>query len=166
MTRFVAAFGNLQLMRLGLWAAILLASSISSSLTAQAGSFDQARRLMDLMNVPATVEAILVDAVQEARDDLVRRGLPRATVNRVTNAMRHEMGTSMPSLIDEVAMIYADEFTDEELTDLIAFYESPTGRKFAQSRQEIARKQTRAMEGWLKSVADRTKAKLSSAAVS
>ncbi len=35
-----------------------------------------------------------------------------------------------PQLVDSIAVVYARNFTERELNDLVAFYHSPTGRRF------------------------------------
>jgi hypothetical protein len=42
-----------------------------------------------------------------------------------------EMASSKTILIDQAAMIYAKAFTKPELTEMAAFYRSPTGQKMA-----------------------------------
>ncbi|WP_162917089.1 DUF2059 domain-containing protein [Dongia deserti] len=41
-----------------------------------------------------------------------------------------EMRKSVPEAIDDIAAIYARNFTAAELADVIAFYKTPTGQKF------------------------------------
>ena len=40
-------------------------------------------------------------------------------------------------LLDQFARVYAIYFTLEELTEIVAFYESPTGQKLAQANSEL-----------------------------
>lgn len=43
----------------------------------------------------------------------------------------------MGELIDAVAVIYANNFTADELHDMTAFFRSPTGQKYLERQQAI-----------------------------
>lgn len=48
--------------------------------------------------------------------------------------------TSWDSLKNDMAAIYAENFTTEELKKLIDFYQTPVGKKFARKNPELARR--------------------------
>jgi len=141
-------------------AAVLAAAGLLAGQAALAGSFENARRLVAAMGVEAQLEETIVDAVDEATASLLQRGLPDATIRAASRAMKSEMLESVPQLLDEVITIYAGQFSDEELTELIEFYESPTGQKYARAQGTIKRKRERALEQWMEGVRTRTKRQL------
>jgi len=141
----------------------LLCIGLFSQIAALAGSFENAQRLIELLNVENFLEETILDSVSQARDDMLKRGLPSRTVNQVTNIMHDEMIASMPDLVEEITNLYAEEFSDEELTDLIAFYQTPTGQKFVQSERTLSIRQSRILDGWLKGVGNRARNRLSGA---
>ena len=51
-------------------------------------------------------------------------------------------------LIDEIAALYAERLTSEELAGLIAFYKSPIGMKFVAVQPEIMRQSIVAGQRW------------------
>lgn len=57
-----------------------------------------------------------------------------------------EMTNLMATLIDGMVPAYADRFTVEELTALVAFHETPLGRSIAQKQVEVGMDQGLAME--------------------
>lgn len=143
---------------------VALALSLLISQNSYAGTMESARRLIDLLDVPAALEETIIASVDQARSDLLKRGRPAATVNMVSANLKAEMLASMSSLIDEVSAIYADEFTEEELNDLIAFYETPTGQKYVKAQRSLRTKQDSALAAWLQDVRKRTIEKITTAA--
>lgn len=143
---------------------IIALIGVIAMLGAQAGTTQSARKLIDLLDVPDRLENTILGAVDDARRDLLARGMPSSTVNLVTTAMKVEVLASIPDLLDEVTGIYADEFTEPELQDLIAFYESPTGQKYVRSQSTIASKQSDALKNWLGEVRTRTAQRITNAA--
>ena len=56
-----------------------------------------------------------------------------AAVGKILEEYRDRKG----ELIDQFARIYAVRFTVEELQEIVAFYESPTGQKLARANTEV-----------------------------
>ena len=57
-----------------------------------------------------------------------RPGLSQAENDAIRTALRRSFRQMMPRIFDAMAPVYADIFTLEELTGLVAFYESDIGR--------------------------------------
>jgi len=49
---------------------------------------------------------------------------------KIEGVMKEELDAAIPEFLEQTAKIYASNFTEDELQDVIAFYESPTGKKF------------------------------------
>ncbi len=63
-------------------------------------------------------------------------------------------------LLDMTVGIYARHFTPEDVKALIAFYESPVGKKFVRSQPELVREGMEAGQRWGQDVARRANQKL------
>ena len=59
-------------------------------------------------------------------------------------------------LIDRVVPVYARYFTASELDEMIAFYQSPTGRKLSEVEPKIAKECMKIGESWGRDTAERT----------
>ncbi len=145
--------------------AFTMVLSITHAPEASAGSMESARRLIDLLDLQAQLEETVIKSVDTAKDRLLKRGVPSKTVERVANALKAEMLESTPELMEEIAVTYADEFSEKELTDLITFYETPTGQKYVASQRSLKAKQTGAVSAWLQSVRERALARMQEAQV-
>jgi uncharacterized protein len=66
-------------------------------------------------------------------------GMPVKTRERAVQIMEEEMRRSLNSerMFGELVAIYDRHFTAEEIKGLIAFYESPVGKKFAAAQASI-----------------------------
>lgn len=75
-------------------------------------------------------------AAQKAKLEQANPG-KTAEINEVVGIMQAEFAKQLPPMIDAIAAIYAQHFTTEELTQLVAFYESPVGRKMVKEMPQI-----------------------------
>lgn len=61
---------------------------------------------------------------------------------------KEELMGTMPELYAAMATIYMEEFTHQEIKELIAFYETPVGKKMAEKSGELAQKGMTAGQAW------------------
>jgi hypothetical protein len=75
-----------------------------------------------------------------ARDDLsqAQRRILEEAPKRVSDLVRQEM--SWAKYEPDMLAIYRDNFTQAEVDELIAFYQSPVGRSFASKSPQIAQR--------------------------
>jgi hypothetical protein len=66
-----------------------------------------------------------------------------AAVERTVNAMRQDM--SVEKMRPEMARLYAETFTQEEIDGLIAFYQGPAGRAFVSKMPTVMQKSMQIM---------------------
>jgi hypothetical protein len=59
-----------------------------------------------------------------------------------------EFDATLPALYEEIAKIYMQVYTHEDVKQMLKFYESPVGKKIASSTGEIAAKSTVAGQEW------------------
>lgn len=59
-----------------------------------------------------------------------------------------EFDATLPSLYEEIAKIYMQVYTHEDVKEMIKFYDSPVGKKIASSTGEITAKSQVAGQEW------------------
>jgi len=59
-----------------------------------------------------------------------------------------EVEGTFPELYSSMAKIYMEEFTHEEVKDIMAFYETPTGKKMAEKTGVLSQKGMIAGQTW------------------
>jgi hypothetical protein len=61
-----------------------------------------------------------------------------------------EFDASIPVLHDKMAKIYIEIYTQEDIKAMIAFYESPVGKKMSEKAGELGQKSMQAGQEWAK----------------
>jgi hypothetical protein len=74
--------------------------------------------------------------------------------NEVATKLRAELGTRRNEIVDQVARIYAQRFTEAEMKEIIAFYKSPTGKKFAAEEPVVIDQGLKQAEQWARQMSD------------
>lgn len=59
-----------------------------------------------------------------------------------------EFDATLPALYEEIAKIYMEVYTHEDVKQMLKFYDSPIGKKMADSLGEITKKSTVAGQEW------------------
>ncbi|KKC34272.1 hypothetical protein WH91_03815 [Devosia psychrophila] len=97
-----------------------------------------ARKYIDLTDRASVYEITLVEIGIGTMRQIVQQNpelsdKTDAAVGKVLEEYRDRKG----ELLDQFARIYAVRFTVEELQQIVAFYESPTGQKLSQANTEV-----------------------------
>ena len=69
-------------------------------------------------------------------------------LNEVATKLKKYYEPKRAELLNEVARIYAERFSEQELKALIAFYKSPVGRKMVTDEPQIIDQSVRYAENW------------------
>ena len=69
-------------------------------------------------------------------------------LNEVAAKLKKYYEPKRAELLNEVARIYAERFSEQELKALIAFYKSPVGRKMVTDEPQIIDQSVRYAENW------------------
>lgn len=101
-------------------------------------------------------EAFEVGGHQKRMVQVVRQALaPLGNDQRVMAVIDEEVAAAMPKVTEGVAQIYAEQFTAQELSDIVAFFQSSGGRAFLLKQGEIARQVQPLAEDFGRSVTER-----------
>ena len=69
-------------------------------------------------------------------------------LNQVAAELRKEFEPRNAEILDEVAKIYAQHFTEQELKDLVGFYRTPLGRKLLAQEPIVLDTSLKAAQAW------------------
>ena len=101
---------------------------------------DQMTAQMAPMQLPIMKAALPEGALTDAQlEELVRK---------TSEIMAEELRPAMASLISQMAPIYADVLSLEELEAIVAFYKSPAGVALTEKQPEIVRRSTNVSIEW------------------
>jgi uncharacterized protein len=96
-----------------------------------------AKEIMAMKQASAQYAAAVPNVVHQTKDQLLQEHLSyEQDLDEVEVIVTKELAGREQEIGDGWAMVYAGEFTEQELKDLVTFYKSPLGRKllFAEPR--------------------------------
>jgi uncharacterized protein len=89
-----------------------------------------AKQIVELKGARELFAPLVRGVVEKVKDQFMQTNFMWAKdLNEVAASMEKEYAPRVDELIDMSARIYASHFTEPELRQLLAFYQSPVGRK-------------------------------------
>jgi uncharacterized protein len=74
--------------------------------------------------------------------------------NEVAAKLRTELAPRREEIINQIARIYAQRFTEAEMKEITAFYKSPTGKKFAADEPAVIDQGLKQAEQWARNMSE------------
>ena len=95
-----------------------------------AGAIGYAKEILVLKNAPAMYASAVPNIVQRTKETLLQNNLNyQKDLNEVAVVVAQQLAGKEKEIGEQMAKIYAADFTEQELKDLVAFYKSPLGQK-------------------------------------
>jgi hypothetical protein len=127
----------------GSWSANAFAQEISES------HLSAARDAMTSARTTERFDSILPRIAAEAKAELIRnRPDQEAKLTELVDEVAISLASRRGDLETEVATVFAKAFSEEELTEIAAFYNSETGKKFLKESPIVIREMTNASRVW------------------
>ncbi len=129
-----------------------LMSSIASAQPAKAPSAANLQLARDIINVSGTghvFDSIVPSVMQQAFTNFLTQNpdLQKPLVETM-QALQPEFTKRQPEVIDIMATAYASHFTEAELKDILAFYNSATGKKMVAELPKIGEESVAEARTW------------------
>ena len=137
------------------------------SASAQADDYTEAKakdiiKLMGITNALLAMEQI-IGAYLKVQLPAVRRAIPKVTddeMGSLRNSTISEFRKSTGEYLSAVVPIYAKHFTHDDVKEMIAFYETPLGKKFVKVMPALMGASMVAGQQWAQKVSNRMAPKL------
>jgi hypothetical protein len=106
------------------------------------GALAAAKELVTLKGGGSMFDPLIPGVIESAKNQFLPIN-PNLSgpLTEVANQLHKEYAPKRAELLDLVAKIYAQHFTEAELKDIVAFYKTPAGKKM-QAQEPIAIKQS------------------------
>jgi hypothetical protein len=89
-----------------------------------------AKEILKMKNASAMYANAVPGMVQKTKDTLITQNLNyQKDLNEVAPIVAQQLAGRENEIGEGMAIVYASEFTEQELKDLVAFYKSPLGQK-------------------------------------
>jgi hypothetical protein len=113
-----------------------------------------ARELVDTMRLTDQFKAMLPNILQAVKP-MIAQNRPDVTrdLDALTPVMLEGMTANVTALADEMAAVYAKNFSAAELRDLITFYKTPTGQKLLDRTPAITQQSLAVGQAWGQKIA-------------
>ncbi len=119
-----------------------------------------AKQLLELKNASAMYAALVPNVVQRTKQALVQSNLNyQKDLDEVAVKVAHDLAGQEKAVDEEIARVYATDFTEKELTELIAFYKTPLGKKLLEQEPRTIQSSFEAMNRFAQKFAETVEAK-------
>jgi len=114
-----------------------------------------AREILQMKNAAAMYANAVPNIVQQTKDQLLSTNLNyQKDLNEVAVIVAQKLAGREKEIGEGMATIYCNEFTDKELTDLVAFYKSSLGQKLLSSEPRAIQYSMNYMNSWAHNFAE------------
>jgi hypothetical protein len=118
-----------------------------------------AKEILAMKNASAMYANAVPNIVQQTKEALLSNNLNyQKDLNEVAVIVAQSMAGREKEIGDGMAQVYANEFTEQELKDLVAFYKSPLGQKLLTSEPRAIQFSMSYMNQWAQQFAEQVNA--------
>jgi hypothetical protein len=119
-----------------------------------------AKEILSAKHVSTIYDEAIPGLVQRVKNALLQSNLNyQKDLNEVAIKIAKELNGREKEIGDEMAKIYAGEFTEAELKELAAFYRSPVGKKSIEQEPKAFNASRQFMDVWAQKVAEEINSK-------
>jgi hypothetical protein len=119
------------------------------------GAVAAAKEILALKNAAAMYANAVPNIVQQTKEQLLSSNLNyQKDLNEVALIVAQRLAGREKEIGEGMAQVYASEFTDQELKDLVTFYKSPLGQKLLLNEPKAIQLSMAYMNQWAQSFAE------------
>jgi hypothetical protein len=119
------------------------------------GAIAAAKEILTMKNASAMYANAVPNIVQQTKDQLMQSNLNyQKDLNEVAVVVAQKLAGKEKEIGDGMANVYANEFTEQELKDLVTFYKSPLGQKLLASEPRAIQFSMSYMNAWAQNFAE------------
>src|SRR5215217_3078286 len=130
----------------------------SSSVPLKQGSpaaLSAAKEILTMKNASAMYASAVPNLVEQTKNTLLQSNLNyQKDLNEVAVIVAKNLAGREKEIGDGMAQVYANEFTEQELKDLVNFYKSPLGQKLLSSEPRAIQFSMSYMNQWAQAFAE------------
>ena len=106
-------------------------------------------------------EPLIAGVVEQAKILFLQQNPALAKdLNEIATKLRADLQPRFSELANEVARLYAINFSEQELKDILAFYQSPTGKKLLTAQPQVVDASMNFAQTWANNLSDEVVAKM------
>lgn len=127
-------------------------STRDAATSAPAPSEAEVKKLLLLMGTRETAQSLVAQMKKT-----FQKNMPLAPQSILQD---FEKDANADAFLDELVPVYAERFSPDEIRQMIAFYDSPAGRKLTQSMPDLTRESLHVAQRWSNDLQQRLEMKM------
>ncbi|WP_029582250.1 DUF2059 domain-containing protein [Bradyrhizobium sp. URHD0069] len=122
---------------------------------ASSSAISAAKEILAMKNASAMYANAVPNIVQQTKDQLMQSNLNyQKDLNEVAVVVAQKLAGREKEIGEGMAKVYANEFSEQELKDLVTFYKSPLGQKLLASEPRAIQFSMSYMNQWAQGFAE------------
>jgi hypothetical protein len=122
---------------------------------ASSAAIAAAKEILTMKNASAMYANAVPNLVQQTKDVLLQNNLNyQKDLNEVAVIVAQKLAGREKEIGDGMANVYANEFSEQELKDLVTFYKSPLGQKLLSTEPRAIQFSMSYMNAWAQNFAE------------
>src|SRR5262245_29820308 len=120
-----------------------------------------AKELITVAGATTLFTPLIAGVVEQAKNLYLQQdpGLAK-DLNEIAAQLRNDLQPRFAELTDEVARLYATNFTDQELKDILTFYKSASGKKLLAEQPKVVDASMKFAQDWANKLSDQVVTKM------
>ena len=152
---------NAALTGAALLAAVVFGGSAIAQPQPSAEAVDTARQIIALKGGESIFNTLIPGVIEQSKYMFEQQNPNLGNPLRdVATKLRNELAPRQAELNSEVAKVYASRFTEKEIKDLLAFYQSPLGRKLTAEEPKALDQSMTYAQDWARRLSDEVVTKM------
>jgi hypothetical protein len=129
--------------------ALSTASAQAPAKPPSAAAVGYAKDILMMKNASAMYASAVPNIVQRTKDSILQNNLNyQKDLNEVSVVVAKQMAGKEKEIGEQMAKIYATDFTEQELKELVTFYKSPLGQKLLSQEPKSIQNSMSFMNQW------------------
>ncbi len=113
------------------------------------GAIAAAKEILLLKNAAAVYQGAVVSTIQNVKNSLLQSNINlQKDIEEVSLKLARDLAGKESEIGEGMAVIYATNFSEQELKDLLAFYKSPLGKKSLEQEPKSIEASLNYMRNW------------------
>jgi hypothetical protein len=145
----------------GAVAIALLTAPAALAQAPSAAAMATAKQLVDITGATTLFSPLIAGVVEQSKLLYLQQNpMLQKDLNEIAEKMRNDLKPRFAEVTDEVARQYAEHFSEQELKDILAFYQSPAGKKLLIEQPKVVNGSMQFAQDWANKLSTEVTAKM------
>jgi uncharacterized protein len=126
-----------------------------------AAAMAAAKELVGITGATALFSPLIAGVIEQSKLLFLQQNpMLQKDLNEISAQMRTELQPRFVEITNEVAREYASHFTEQELKDILVFYQSPAGKKLLLEQPKVVNNSMQFAQDWANKLSTEVTAKM------